>query len=435
MTIEIELKFIATPQAAAQLATFLAAWPHQHEPAIALTNIYFETDDNQLRRWDMGLRIRGMGKQYEMTLKGKGNSVGGLHQRAEYNVDIPSPQLDIARLPVEIWPQGTEIAALQQRLHPLFSTDFQRERWLVQYGKSEIEVAFDQGEVTAGEKREALHEIELELKEGDRDDLLNFANEFVQLSGLRPGSLSKAARGYGLAQGNLPRPIKPVPLLRLPAKATVEEGMTATFLLGLNQWQYHEEVWLRGNANARHAIQESLEIVRQAFSLFGALVPRKASSELRQNLTTLGELLTDENVDAHQLCFSPLWLQTQLALTRWLVTQQWHAFVDQKAQLKLSGSYKRFADIMLGRTAADLKETFSNVRQSSEYQDKAVRLARQLLVFKLLAGAYAPDAVAVWLDNWQQLLLAIEDNQQNTFSWLSNQALKQPAFWLNGAPR
>ena len=91
MTIEIELKFIATPQAAEKLGETLAAWPHQHFAARELTNIYFETDDNQLRRWDMGLRIRGVDQRYEMTLKAAGKTVGGLHQRPEYNVDQMAP--------------------------------------------------------------------------------------------------------------------------------------------------------------------------------------------------------------------------------------------------------------------------------------------------------------------------------------------------------
>ena len=97
MTIEIELKFIATPQAAGKLAELLSTLPHQHQAARELTNIYFETDDNQLRRWDMGLRIRGVDQRYEMTLKAAGQTLGGLHQRPEYNVELSEPVLDIAR--------------------------------------------------------------------------------------------------------------------------------------------------------------------------------------------------------------------------------------------------------------------------------------------------------------------------------------------------
>ena len=84
-------------------------------------------------------------------------------------------------------PQGTDVAALQPRLQPLFTTHFQREIWLITTGNSEIEVAFDQGEVTAGDLSEPLCEIELELKRGERQDLLAFAQQLVALGGLRMG--------------------------------------------------------------------------------------------------------------------------------------------------------------------------------------------------------------------------------------------------------
>ncbi len=431
MTIEIEVKFIATRDAAEKLPAQLENWPNKHAEPLRLTNIYFETADSQLRRWDMGLRIRGFGDSYEMTLKTAGQTLGGLHQRPEYNVALDAPELAIDRFPAEVWPEGCDVAALQQRLNPLFSTHFVREKWVVTYLKSEIEVAFDSGEVRAGDSGEPLSEIELELKTGERDDLLAFAAELSNMGGLRLGSLSKAARGYALAKGNPPRELRPLSVMKVKPKATVEEGMQAAFTLALSQWQYHEELWLRGNGAAQHEVQQALETLRQAFSLFGALVPRKASHALRHSLTGLEEALLDDDVQAAPLCFSPLSLHTQLALTNWIVTERWRGFIDAKADAKLQGSFKRFCDIMLGRIAADLRETFSQVRQLNEYQDKLTRLHRQLLAARLLAGAYDFAAVEAWLQGWQQLAQAIENKQE---TWLENhcrQAAKQPAFWKN----
>lgn len=433
MTIEIELKFIATPQAAGKLASALTAWPHEHEPAQELTNIYYETEDNQLRRWDMGLRVRGVDKRFEMTLKTAGKTLGGLHQRPEYNVDLAEPVPDINRLPPAIWPQGTDLAALQSRLRPLFSTHFAREKWLVRYQQSEIEVAFDQGEAAAGELKEPLYEVELELKSGDRSDLMAFAHQLIATGGLRLGSLSKAARGYQLAQGDPVRTLRPLPILKAAPKATVEEGMLAAMSLALSHWQYHEEVWLRGNQEALSAVREALETLRQAFSLFGALVPRKASSELRQKLTALEEALTETSSQAQAICFSSLWVDTQLTLTRWLVEAQWRRWLDEKSKTKMQGSFKRFSDIMLGRIAADLKETFSDVHQVNAYYDKATRLRHQLLAVHLLSGAYEVSAVEAWLAPWLQLQQAIRQHQVSGLKAHASQALKQPAFWLNGA--
>lgn len=432
MTIEIELKFIATPQAAESLGSRLAAWPHQYSAPLALTNTYFETPDNQLRRWDMGLRIRGIGEAYEMTLKVAGQTLGGLHQRPEYNVELTRPELDIARLPAEIWPEGCDLNALQQQLKPLFTTHFKRERWLVTFGNSEIEVALDRGEVSAGEFSEPLQEIELELKQGDLADVLALAAELGQAEGLRLGSLSKAARGYWLAQGKPQQPVRPLPVLQAKPKATVEEGMQAALTLALKQWQYHEELWLRGETAARAAILDALETVRQTFTLFGALVPRKASNALRQKLTGLIETLENTQPTAQEICYSPQWLDAQLTLTSWLINAGWQPFIDQKNAARLQGSFKRFADIMLGRVAADLKETFMTIRQHNEYLDKLPRLSRQLLAVHLLAGAYPAHEVENWLQPWQQLAQAIQANRYHELDLLCRQALRQPAFWLNG---
>jgi len=432
MTIEIEVKFIATPEAAKNLSARLAGWPHQHTAPLKLTNIYFETAESQLRRWDMGLRIRGFDDRYEMTLKAAGQTLGGLHQRPEYNVEIEKPDLALERLPAEIWPEGCDLTVLQQQLNPLFSTNFVREKWVVTYKGSEIEVALDQGEVCAGALSEPLCEIELELVSGERDDLLAFASELTDLGGLRLGSLSKAARGYALARGNPARELRPLTVMKVKPKATVEEGMLAAFTLALSQWQYHEELWLRGNSAAQHEVRQALETLRQTFSLFGSLVPRKASNELRHSLTGLEEALLEEQVQAESLCFSPLSLRTQLALTNWIVTERWRGFIDAKADAKLQGSFKRFSDIMLGRIAADLKETFASVRQMNEYQDKLTRLHRQLLAARLLAGAYDAAAVEAWMQSWEQLAQAIASGQEVWLESHSRQALKQAAFWKNG---
>ncbi|TBL61755.1 inorganic triphosphatase [Hafnia alvei] len=435
MNVEIELKFIATPEVAEQLSQRLAPWPNVHTAAQKLTNIYYETADNTLRSYDMGLRIRGYGDRYEMTLKTAGKTVGGLHQRPEFNVDLKAAELDIHLLPAEVWPEGCDLQALQAALSPVFSTHFAREKWVVTYRSSEIEVALDQGEVKAGELGEPLYEIELELKSGSREDLLSFAQELTAEGGLRLGSLSKAARGYHLAKGNPDREIVPLGILKVAPKANVEQGMTEAFTFALRHWQANEEVWLHGDRKAQKTVLEAIELLRQIFVLFGGLVPRKASTALRAGLTELEEQLATPRLDAKKVCFSPLYLNTQLALTRWIATAEWRSFVTDKTQIKLNGSFKRFADIMLGRTGAELKEAFEHVQHGGEYQDKYVRLVRQLLLFHVLSGAYPEEAVAEYLSGWHTLQQAIIQKQDAYIESTRKHAMDQPTFWLNGTQK
>lgn len=435
MTVEIELKFIATPAAIAALPERITSWQSQHSAPQTLTNIYFETADNRLRQHDIGLRIRGYDGRYEMTVKTGGKVIGGLHQRPEYNVDLDNDKLDLARFPADIWPEGWTVDALQAELQPLFRTDFTREKWVITYGESEIELALDQGTIDAGELSEPLSEIELELKKGNQTDLLALAAELAQIGGLRQGNLSKAARGYHLAQGNPPRELRPLLVLQPAPKSTVEQGMVAGLEMALDHWQYHEELWLRGEPAAKSMIIEALGMIRQALAIFGGLVPRKASAELRASLIALEPQLEPKNANAELICYSADYLKCKLALTSWLVTAGWRPFMDDKARAKFDGSFKRFCDIMLSRSAADLKEAFGHNLDDDGYLAQLPRLNRQIMALQLLSGFYPQNEWHPYIDGWFGLQLAIMERQGHWRDTARKEALSQPAFWLNGATR
>lgn len=358
MAQEIELKFIVEKDSADALRQHLNTLSGEHHEPVQLLNIYYETPDNRLRSHDMGLRIRGANGRYEMTMKIAGRVVGGLHQRPEYNIDISKPELELDRFPAEVWPEGTLPATLSAEAQPLFSTDFWREKWLVTEGKSRIEIAFDRGEIKAGEEQEPICELELELLEGDASDVLKLAHKLVNQPGLRQGSLSKAARGYHLAAGNAPRVLRETPILRVVPKASVEQGMEAALELALSQWQYHEELWARNVKNAKNRCS-LLWGWCVTPALFGGIVPRKASAHLR-DLLTQTETLMLSDVSAQTAIYSSQNASAKLALTEFLVTRGWRIFLDAKGQTKIAENFKRFADIHLSRHAAELRTTFAH---------------------------------------------------------------------------
>lgn len=198
--LEIELKMSAIPAAIPHIIQRILTLPHQHSAPKKLTNLYFETSDNQIRCWDMGLRIRGVDESYEMTIKTAGKVVAGLHQRPEYNVKLEQPKLDLARFPAEIWPENTDLTLLEAQLNVLFNTDFYREIWLVDFQNSQIEVVLDKGTIRTHQYELPIEEFELELKKGDVSDVIALATYLGEKGGLRLASRSKAARGYYLAK-------------------------------------------------------------------------------------------------------------------------------------------------------------------------------------------------------------------------------------------
>lgn len=285
----------------------------------------------------------------------------------------------------------------------------------------------------AGELAEPICELELELLSGDTRAVLKLANQLVNQASLRQGSLSKAARGYHLAQGNPPRESKPTAVLKVPAKASVEHGLEASLELALAQWQYHEELWVRGHKAAKADVLAAMGLVRHTLMLFGGIVPRKASAHLR-DLLTQSEATIASAVSAETAVYTTQTATAKLALTEWLVTKAWQPFLDARAQAKMADSFKRFADIHLSRTAAELKSVFGRPL-GDQYRDQLPRLRRDIDTVLLLAGSYDAVVVQAWLENWQGLLHAITTGQHIEIEHFRNEANNQEPFWLHSGKR
>jgi len=433
MAQEIELKFIVLPAALDAVRTVLNGLSSDHHAPRQLLNVYYETPDNQLRQHGIGLRVRGDNGRYEMTMKTAGRVIGGVHQHPEYNIPLESAELALAHFPAEVWPEGLTPEALQHDVKPLFTTDFNREKWVVTHNESRIELALDEGTVQAGGLSEPLGELEMELLEGQLSDLLKLARQLVAVSGLRQGNLSKAARGYHLAQGNAPRLLKPTEILRVAPKSSVEQGFEASLELALSQWQYHEELWIRGVKGAKEHVLAAMALVRHSLTLFGGIVPRKASAHLRDLLTQADALMASD-VSAETAVYSPQTAIAKLALTEFLVTRGWHSFLDAKGEAKIAENFKRFADIHLSRHAAELKTIFGQPL-GDQYGDQLIRLARNVDSILLLAGAYDGPVARAWLENWQGLLYAIKTRQHIEIEHFRNEAISQEPFWLHSGKR
>lgn len=167
-----------------------------------LLNTYYDTADQDLARAKVALRLRRQGDCIIQTLKTRGQSVNGLHQRGEWEWVLPRPVLDTELLNGDIWPESLPPAS-QLQLVPVFTTDFGRETWQVRYQGADVEVALDLGQIRCpcpqgGALQDEILELELELKSGEAPALLALADELGDSIALQPFDLSKAQRGYQL---------------------------------------------------------------------------------------------------------------------------------------------------------------------------------------------------------------------------------------------
>ena len=214
MEYEIELKLLTNENAGEIIETKLLSQINAHitQETQVLTNHYFDTPNRTLRQHAIGLRIRGNEQTFEQTLKTSGKSIGGLHQRPEYNVQLDELKKQnvgvpaLALFPASAWPKTIDVNDMQASIETLFSTHFERKIYLLEFPDGDIvELVWDLGEVTSGHQNMPICEIELELKKGSTTELFNLAKLIVSLLPITIGIDSKAAIGYKLCDGSSPK--------------------------------------------------------------------------------------------------------------------------------------------------------------------------------------------------------------------------------------
>ncbi len=204
---EIELKLALVK---GNLAQAKRAIGDIHLDKTAIEDVYFDTPDANLRRRGLVLRLRRDGDRWLQTLKAASNGHSVVPVRGEWEVALPArrsaPTLDLERF--EITPLRVLLRAGLEAdsLVPVFRTRISRQRGMLVHGTSQIEVALDRGELRARvegrKRRQPVAEVELELKSGRPQDLLDVGSELVKQGHgmtLVPALRSKAERGYGLA--------------------------------------------------------------------------------------------------------------------------------------------------------------------------------------------------------------------------------------------
>ena len=158
-------------------------------PAVyELDNTYYDTTDRALSTRGAVVRVRTYkdaadDERYEHTVKFGGKVENGLYQRYEWNMKTSSSRFDIDEFkskasrqddPVEVLDEALE-GLNADDLNALCRTQFVRTVYTFGYGDSIMEACFDIGKIEAGDKSEAICELELELISGDVVDLKDMA--------------------------------------------------------------------------------------------------------------------------------------------------------------------------------------------------------------------------------------------------------------------
>jgi triphosphatase len=270
---EIELKFACGPD---DLAAVLAAAPLGDDETRELISVYFDTPDRDLQKAGVSLRVREHKGRRIQTLK---RGQGLVREEHETPIEGLAPDPALAPLP-SLLPDGA-------MLKPAFNVRVSRRQRTFRYQDAEIELALDQGEVTGGERRSEICEVELELKSGPASALFALARELSAAAPLYLAFDSKAAQGQALVAGAEPASRKGGHVA-LARDATTAQAFQAIARKALAQ--------IAGNAAALR-LQPGPEAVHQL---------RVGARRLRSALATFKPLVADEGLEA---------LKTEL---RWL---------------------------------------------------------------------------------------------------------------------
>ena len=166
---------------------------------VKLVNVYFDTRDLLLRQAGIAYRVRQNGKKFEATVKLGRSEAGGLSARQEYNVAVKNAKPDLSVFNDSGLQVDFDALLGTAQIEKLFTVRVKREIRLLQVTKETVvEMAIDQGFISAGGKKETIDEIELELKEGSLADLLAYTAKITAEVPVFTESRSKYARGLAL---------------------------------------------------------------------------------------------------------------------------------------------------------------------------------------------------------------------------------------------
>jgi inorganic triphosphatase YgiF len=281
MSRELELKLEVESDDLARLRAHPALIGQQGTSASQLS-VYFDTNKSKLRKAGYSLRVRSTQNGYIQTIKPVLGGAG-LFDRDEWEAPVSHLFPDAGAT------ASTPLAVLLtprliSKLRPVVRAEVERTKWEVDHGDSRLEVVLDVGTIRGGSHEQPLVELEIELRDGIVEDVLDFARQLGEQVRLQLGVVTKADRGFALADGSLEAPAKAGPT-KVNAAMTVAHGFREIVYACLKHFRLNEPLLVRDrNPDALHQARVAMRRLRSAFSLFRPAVDDAKFQILREEL-------------------------------------------------------------------------------------------------------------------------------------------------------
>jgi inorganic triphosphatase YgiF len=274
---EIELKLEIDPEAAERL--LLESWLCDgHCRAEPQLSVYYDTADGEIRRRGFTLRVRSVGDRYLQTVKTLAAGAG-LFDRGEWEYEIGGIELERECL------SRTPLAHFESSgLEPIIRSQVTRRSCRVVSDGSEFQLDYDEGEISAGLRSQRISELELELINGDPSIAHKLARTIADREPAKLGVVSKAERGFALADDRLGKAVKAEPVAIRPGM-TIGEGFATIVAACIRHFRLNEPLVIsRRSPEALHQSRVALRRLRAAFWLFRSAISDSRFDLLRDEL-------------------------------------------------------------------------------------------------------------------------------------------------------
>jgi len=293
---EIELKFVVDEETAKQLwqrgeSARLTSGPPRTSK---LTSTYLDTPDRALWKAGIALRLRRDGRRWIQTVKAKSQLHGGLMRTAELETPVPGGHVRLEAIDDPEVRGRIERAVDGAPLRPVCETVMTRTAGELRLGDgTRAMLSTDAGEIRAGPRRAELREAEIELIEGRVDGLFEMVHTLLPAGGIRFSRLSKAARGYMLADnGRIDQPDAPRLAMDIPLRRRAPAGEAARDVLRecIDQIAVNVRVVeTLDDPEGPHQLRIGLRRLRSALGVFAPVLCSPEADRLNAEARWLGQ--------------------------------------------------------------------------------------------------------------------------------------------------
>jgi triphosphatase len=288
---EVELKLaIGSPEARAAADREVG-----RAPLRSVETIYYDTPRRRLHGAGYSLRLRRDGENWSQSVKAETG-----FSRYERDIKLRGGLPDFSLLEgTPVWP----LLSAETGLAPVFVTRIQRRSRRRAAERGRIEFSLDEGEVIARDRSWPILELELELKAGEPEALFEEGRRLAAGEAFTPFFMSKAERGFALADGLLGEPVR----FGAQALAPDVRALAAFQTLArrcLRQLSLNAELIAGGSARleAVHQARTALRRLRVAMGVFANLLdPARLEVVLAELKWLGGELAPARDLDVFLL--------------------------------------------------------------------------------------------------------------------------------------